>query len=187
MLKDAPRNLQITDGEWVSFKGGELEGRRPKTLCRACRARLHQAGLDRSASLPKALPLCFQCYRAELEREKALKAAGQLETASEARFQFTLPFDPVNKSRLQALKTVRANERAVLRNGIGRFAEQRHRAQIRVRHMLRIAEERLRPCRLTDTQSQSEDSVACMKMLAAAAHVAELQLPESWLPFVVAR
>ena len=47
----------------------------------------HRAGLDRSATLPKALPLCFQCYRAELEREKALKAAGQLETASEARFR----------------------------------------------------------------------------------------------------
>jgi hypothetical protein len=187
MLKDTPRNLQTTDGEWVSFKGGELEGRRPKTLCRACRARLHRAGLDRSATLPKALPLCFQCYRADLEREKALKAAGQLETASEARFQFTLPFDPVNKSRLQALKAVRANERAVLHSGIGRFEEQRHRAQIRARHMLRMAEEGLRPGRATAAQSRSEDSVACMRMLAAAAHVAELQLPESWLPFVVAR
>jgi hypothetical protein len=187
MLKDTPRDPQITDSEWFMFKGGELEGRRPKTLCRACRARLHRAGLDRSASLPRTLPLCFQCYRAELEREKALKAAGQLDTASEARFQFTLPFDPVNTSRLQALKTVRANERAVLRSGIGRFAEQRHRAQIRARHMLRMFEERLRPCRATAPQSRSEDAVASMKILAAAAHVAELQLPESWLPFVVSR
>jgi hypothetical protein len=177
MVKDTPRNLQTTEGEWVSFKGGELEGRRPKTLCRGCRARLHQAGWDGSASLLKALPLCFECYRAELEREKALKAAGQLETASEARFQFTLPFDPVNKSRLHALKMVRANERAVLRNGIGRFAEQRHRAQIRARHMLRMVEAGL----------QNEQSSVRATMLVAAAHVAELQLPESWLPFVVAR
>jgi hypothetical protein len=159
------------------FKGGELEGRRPKTLCRACRTRLHQAGLHRSASLPRALPLCFQCYRAELERERALKAAGQLETASEARFQVTLPFDPVNKSRLEALKTVRASERAVLRGGNGRFTEQRHRAQIRARHMLQMVEAGL----------QNEQSSARATMLAAAAHVAELQLPESWLPFVVGR
>src|SRR4029453_11629141 len=158
MVTDTPRNLQTTDGEWVSFNGGELEGRRPKALCRACRARLHRAGLDRSAALPKAFPLCFQCYRAELEREKALKAAGQLETASEARFQFTLPLDPVNKSRLQALRMVRGNEGAVLHRGIGRFAEQRHRAQIRARHMLRVAEEGLRPSRAMAAQSQSEDS-----------------------------
>jgi hypothetical protein len=178
MLTDTPLTLQTIDGEWVSFNGGELEGRRPKTLCRACRARLHRAGLDRSAALPKALPLCFQCYRAELEREKALKAAGQLETASETRFQFTLPFDPVNESRLQALKTVRSNERAALRIGIGRFAEQRHRAQIRARHMLRMLE-----AALHDEQSSNAGAAS----LAAVAHMAELQLPESWLPFVVAR
>jgi hypothetical protein len=177
MLKETPRNLQTTDGEWVSFRGGELEGRRPKTLCRACRARLHRAGLDRCAALPKALPLCFQCYRAELDREKALKAAGQLETASEARFQFTLPFDPVNKSRLRALKAVRANERAVLQSGMGRFADQRHRAQIKARHVLRMLEAGL----------WNEQSSVRATMLAAAAHVAELQLPESWLPFVVGR
>src|SRR4029453_14075363 len=117
MLTDMPRTLQTTDGEWVSFNGGELEGRRPKTLCRACRARLHRAGLDRSAALPKALPLCFQCYRAELEREKALKGEGEPGAGPETGFQFPLPFDPVNESRLQALKTVRSNERAALRIG----------------------------------------------------------------------
>jgi hypothetical protein len=124
------------------------------------------------------VPVCFQCYRAELEREKALKAAGQLDTASEARFQFTLPFDPVNRSRLHALKTVRANERAVLRSGVGQFTELRHRAQIRARHMLRMVEATLR-----NEQSSAKRATT----LAASAHVAELQLPESWLPFVVAR
>jgi len=123
------------------------------------------------------VPVCFQCYRAELERERALKAAGQLDTATEARFQFTLPFDPVNQSRLHALETVRANERAVLRSGIGRFTEQRHRAQIRARHVLRMVEAGL----------QNEQSAVRATMLAAAAHAAELQLPEAWLPFVVAR
>lgn len=178
MLNETFRSPQTTDDEWVTFKGGELEGKRPKALCRACRARLREAGQGRSASMPNTRPVCFQCYRAELEREKALRAAGQLDTASEARFQFTLPFDPVNKPRLEALKAVRANERTVLRGGIGRFAEQRRRAQIRARHMLRMVEAGIRT---------EQSSLTRATMLAASAHVAELQLPESWLPFVVAR
>ena len=33
---------QLAQDEWVSFPGGELEGRRPKVLCAGCRAALQR-------------------------------------------------------------------------------------------------------------------------------------------------
>src|ERR1700704_509031 len=102
--------------EWVSFPGGELEGKRPKALCPACREALTR-GLVRPSS--RARPLCFQCYRAELERERALRAAGDLDPAPDARFQVHLPFEPVNRARLDRLKAERAEARTAARDGIG--------------------------------------------------------------------
>src|SRR5438874_2548015 len=103
----AQHTTQPVAEEWVSFPGGELEGKRPKVLCPACREALNceAAGSRSSAVRPSSLSraLCFQCYRAELERERALRAAGDLDTASEARFQFQLPFEPVNRARLDML------------------------------------------------------------------------------------
>jgi hypothetical protein len=171
MQNDASQILQAADNEWVTFQGGELQGRRPRALCPACRERL-------SRLRERRLPVCFQCYRADLEREKSLHAAARLDTASEARFQVTLPFEPVNHQRLEALRTVRATERATMHEGIGRFAERRRRAQIEARHLLRMIEAGLH---------NEKSSTGRAPILAAAAHVAELQLPESWLPFVVAR
>src|ERR1700733_10720487 len=98
---------QVVDGEWVTFPGGELEGKRPRALCPACRAQLRRAQLDSAVTRSRTAgpqSICFQCYRAELERDRALLAAGPLETVSEARFQCTLPFEPVNTVRLAALK-----------------------------------------------------------------------------------
>ena len=83
---------QVVAGEWVTFPGGELEGKRPKVLCPACR-RMLQEGVARRRAL------CFQCYRASLERDRALKAAGDLDTASVERFQSVLPFEPVHSRR----------------------------------------------------------------------------------------
>jgi hypothetical protein len=124
-------------------------------------------------------PICFQCYRAQLERDRALRAAGQLDTASEARFQGTLPFDPVNIVRLAALKAERAERQArgvpaglatVPRPGtsqaIERCDDRRRQAQIAARLALRAIGDGLRTQQI---------------------HAAELQLPESWLPFVVSR
>ena len=73
----------MKDSDWVGFPGRELEGKRPKALCPACRQKLQHRPT-----------LCFQCYRADIDRDHALKAAGQLDTASEERFQTALPFDP---------------------------------------------------------------------------------------------
>src|ERR1051325_9887330 len=107
MTRDHSRGTaQIADSDWVGFPGGELEGQRPKTLCPACRAAL-KAGKPFAA--PR--PLCFQCYRAELDRQRALRAAGELDTASEAPFQSQLPFEPVDRLRLDALKAARAGDR----------------------------------------------------------------------------
>src|ERR1043166_9152641 len=88
---------QVVDKDWVTFPGGELEGERPRVLCPSCRAALRAPAATRAAS-PR--PLCFQCYRAELDRQRALRAAGDLDTASTARFQYQLPFQPVKRLRL---------------------------------------------------------------------------------------
>lgn len=156
--------------EWVSFPGGELEGRRPKALCPACREALKReasaAHARGKADAPR--PLCFQCYRADLERERKLREAGQLNTGSDARFQTQLPFEAIDKPRLEMLKAERTLARAVAIDGTARFADKRRHAQIAARHALHAIG-------------------AGLKARELAAHMAELQLPESWLPFVVGR
>jgi hypothetical protein len=173
-------SAQVAEGEWVAFPGGELEGKRPKALCPACRRKLKResgAALGPAPSRPR--PLCFQCYRAELDRERGLQAAGQLDTASEARFQAQLPFAPVDHGRLEMLKAERTSSRLASVHGIGEYVEKRRRAQIAARHALRAIAAGLKARNLTPALEAG--------VLAAAAHAAELQLPESWLPFVVAR
>ena len=190
----------------MMFPGGELEGKRPRALCPACRAQLSRAQLDSAvtpAVRPGPKPICFQCYRAELERDRALKAAGQLETASEARFQCTLPFDPVNTVRLAALKAERAAARQAIEGrailsptgmsqaikpGIGQTikqcADRRRQAQIAARHALRMIADGLRT-RQTSASTREQTQRAAERAMVAAIHAADLQLPESWLPFVV--
>ncbi|MSO45332.1 MAG: hypothetical protein EXQ59_00990 [Acidobacteria bacterium] len=169
---------QVVSGEWVTFPGGELEGRRPRVLCSSCRERLRQAAAgDTVAERPRAL--CFQCYRAELSRERALKAAGELDTASVERFQSQLPFEPVNRPRLETLRIERTAARVAAGQGAARFADKRRHAQIAARQALqRVA------TGLVQRHSSGPDREGVM---AAAVHAAELQLPESWLEFVVSR
>jgi hypothetical protein len=166
------------DQEWVSFPGGELEARRPKTLCPACRDALRRAA---SGAAPSSRPglLCFECYRADLERDRALRAAGQLDTASDARFQGQLPFEPVNQARLRMLKAERSEARAAASRGIGQYVDKRRHAQIDARRALqRIA---------AGLEVRALTTAARDQAIASAIHAAELQLPEAWLPFVVAR
>jgi hypothetical protein len=112
-----------------------------------------------------------------VERERALTAAGSLDTASEARFQAQLPFEPVNRARLERLRVERTVERTAARAGIGQYADKRRQAQIAARQSLarivagiRASIERRPEHERLHTQ-----------------HAAELQLPESWLPFVASR
>ncbi len=130
----------LKDSDWVGFPGGELEGKRPKALCPACREALQHRADGQPA--PPRRALCFQCYRAEIDRDRALKAAGQLDTASTERFQTALPFEPVNRPRLEMLKAERSTARAsMLATSSGKFADRRRQAQIAARHALqRIAQ-----------------------------------------------
>jgi hypothetical protein len=169
------------DSDWVPFPGGELEGRPPRALCPECRARVQAVADGRAAAGKPAL--CFQCYRLDLERNHKIKAAGELDTASEARFQSALPFEPVNTSRLARLQTERHNAQARARSGAGAYIEKRRRAQIEARHALARILSGLKERRLAPVQSSSFRR----SMLQAGTRAAELQLPDSWLPFVVSR
>ncbi len=172
MTKSSSEIPQTTD--WMPFPGGELEGKRPKALCPSCRERLQRAAHGVGVESTRR-PLCFRCYRAELEREKALKAAGQLDTASDARFQCGLPFEPVNSVRLAALNDRRTAARSAAYAGAGRFTDRRRQAQLAARHALQAIGAGLK------TPGSVE------REMVAAIHAAELQLPESWLPFVASR
>jgi len=164
---------QLIKEDWVSFPGGELEGKRPKAVCPACREAMDR-GVARSSRT-----LCFQCYRLELERERALRAAANLDTGSEERFQSQLPFEQVNRSRMAGLKAAREEARAADRHGVGVHIDKRRRAQIAARRALQQIAAGL--------ESRRGAPCVAAKRMDAAAHAAELQLPEAWLPFVLSR
>jgi hypothetical protein len=164
---------QLEADDWVSFPGGELEGKRPKAVCPPCRETLNR-GIER---VPRAL--CFQCYRLELDRERALRAAATVDTGTEERFQSQLPFEQVNRARLATLKAARAEARAAASQGAGAHADKRRQAQIAARHALQQIAEGLR--------ARPGAPAIAAGTLDDAAHAAELQLPESWLPFVLSR
>jgi len=170
---------ETTADEWVTFPGGELEGRRPKALCLACREALERKALGRAAKgrhgVDERRPLCFQCYRAGLERDRAFHAAGSLDTGSAERFQYQLPLEPVDRVRLEQLRAARATARASTPSYVG---ARRH-AQIQARHALEQIASGLKTRGLA---APGRD-----RALFEAVHAAELQLPEAWLPFVVAR
>src|SRR4051794_37947400 len=104
---------RIPDVEWTAFPGGELEGSRPRVLCPDCRILLQRAAAGESER--GAPTLCFQCYRLDLERMRRLHKAGDLDTATEERFQTTLPFQPVNRQRLARLTGERQAARVAAR------------------------------------------------------------------------
>ena len=93
--------------------------------------------------------------------------------------QFGLPFEEVDKPRLEALKADRAAARAVMHVGVARFVDRRRRAQIAARRALQAIADTLR--------ARQAGAIERDRVMAAALHAAELQLPESWLPFVVSR
>lgn len=164
------RASQTVEGTWVAFPGGELEGERPKLMCPACRDRANHTGT-----------LCFQCYRAGLARDRAIKAAAELQTASEARFQSALPFEPVNRPRLERLRVERATARAAMQTGSDRFLARQRRAQMTARHAL----QRLAAAAGLCPSNPSNPLNPVNLDLDSALHAAALQLPESWLPFVM--
>src|SRR5262245_23561702 len=129
------KSLQLTEEEWVSFPGGELEGERPRVPCQACRSRGNADG-TRGRRL-----LCFQCYRASLDRDRAIKAAADLDTASVERFESAQRFEEINGPRLRMLRVERVKSQyasgrpeGLYDTRIGHFIAKRRRAQIAARH-----------------------------------------------------
>jgi len=102
-----------------------------------------------------------------------------LDTASEARFQSALPFEPVNQARLARLRQERIAARVTAQAGVGRYVDKRRQAQVAARHAL----ERI----VIGLRERNAGAVERERVLASATHAAELQLPEAWLPFVVSR
>jgi hypothetical protein len=176
------RAPEVLDKEWVSFPGNELQAPRPKALCPACRQRLHRAAAGHSAGSgesaaadPVTAPLCFACYRASIDRDRALRAAGERNTTSAERFQYALPLEPVNRARLARLRT----ERLAAQARVAPYVDKRRHAQIAARHAI----ERI-VIGLRDRQATAAERD---RVLSNALHAAELQLPDAWLPFVIAR
>lgn len=170
--------VQPIDQEWVALRGGELEGRCPRTKCPSCRLARSKRRHSSSATADRAVtePVCFLCYRAGLERERSLRSARTLFTGSQARFRHVLPLEPVDRKRLVHLRSERVASRRTSAEGIGQFAARRRRAQVEARHQLLRIETAARPGAPTSGEARA---------LWVVARAAELQLPESWLPFVV--
>ncbi len=166
-------NFQTVTDEWVSFPGGELQGKRPNSRGDASEARHPEHPAHSSGTL------CFQCFRAGLDHDRALKAAGELDTASDTRFQFVLPLEPIDEARLSMLKGVRAVARAEAQQGAGQFVDRRRRAQIEARHVLQAV--------LHGVRARQMPASLRERQIASATHAAELQLPDAWLPFVMSR
>jgi hypothetical protein len=160
-------------GEWVLLPGGELEARRPRAWCRACRAAVRGAGETRLSGA-----LCFECYRAERRREAALSAAGRLFTGSAERLQAGLPFEPVNRPRLARLRMERLALRTAERTSHP-HADRRRRAQLEARRTLSALAQGLWVRAVPATVHRPTPE--------AAARAAAGPFPESWLPFVVGR
>jgi hypothetical protein len=173
----------MADQDWSAFPGGELEGRRPKTLCPRCRAALQAKseglrGHERPAN-PARRFVCFDCYRADLARERQLKAAAAFVAGSDEHFQSALPLEPVNQARLARLRVERAQARVEARTGSGQYVDRRRQAQIAARHALQRLAEGLRARQVSRAERD--------RVMAAAFEAAEMQLPEAWLPFVASR
>jgi hypothetical protein len=114
-----------------------------------------------------------------LAKERRLKAAGELDTASDRRFQALLPFEPVDHSMLLRLRSERLGARAEADAGPGQFASRRRQAQIAARRALEHV--------VAGVRARGAATAEKTRAFAMAVHAAELQFPDAWLPFVVSR
>ena len=167
-------------GNGLRSQAGSWKANARRPCARACREALNREAAGPARRSSRSRPLCFQCYRADLDRDRALQAAGELDTASDARFQSQLPFEPVNRARLEMLKAERSGERA--RGGAG---DRPVRGQAAPRADRGAACAAAMAAGLTSARQLAPAIEA--QVMAAAAHAAELQLPDAWLPFVVSR
>ncbi len=143
------QGLPVAGAEWVSLPGGELEVPRPRARCAACRVASQR--LARASGVADGRPACLACYRADVARTWALKAAAQFDTATLGRFQEALPFAPVNRPRLDRLRAARLAARRDA-GAAARYADRRRSAQLAARLALQRLGEGLRGRRLDASQ-----------------------------------
>jgi hypothetical protein len=77
------------------------------------------------------------------------------------------------------LKVERSAARSVTGAGTGQFVDRRRQAQIVARHALQAI--------AAGVHLKQAPAGTRERLMAIGVHAAELQLPEAWLPFVVAR
>jgi hypothetical protein len=114
-----------------------------------------------------------------LDRRRQLKTVAEFISSPNVHLQGALPFEPVNRPRLELLRAERQAARSAHQLGVGRLVQKRRQAQIAARHAVARISEGLRARAAAGDEWE--------RAMAAASHAAELQLPDSWLPFVVAR
>lgn len=172
---------QSLEAQWVPFPGGELEGKRPSVSCPACRAAQPRPTAPSSLAEARNRTVCFQCYRADLDRQRAGRAARDIgldPAAATARFQEALPFEPVDRSRLARLKVERLALVRARHAGLGQYGHRRRQAQIAARHTLQ---------RLASGLASRQQTSLVDGGLVNVVTIHGVPLPASWLPFVVAR
>ena len=136
--------------------------------------------MSRGKRIDLALSACGPREHSESSSGAARASGGGAPRALEdVRWQWLLPFEPVDKVRLERLKADRATARATMKIGVRAYADKRCHAQIAARHALDAIAAGLNAHQFAPAERD--------RVMSGAIHAAELQLPESWLPFVVVR
>ena len=171
--------------EWVTFPGGELEGKRPgRCVRRAGALQAARPSIGRSAASAAKAPWQRRSASSATARSSSASGRSRRPASSTRRprsgFQSALPFEPVNRPRLEMLKAERRlRARPATHEASGRFADRRRQAQIAARHALQRIAAGLAARRLRAGERERDDGGGDSRRRAPA--------PESWLPFVVAR
>jgi hypothetical protein len=176
-----PPPIDDSADAWQPFPGGELEGRPSSVRCKACR----QVSQTPGAAPARPGTLCFQCYRADLDRQKALQQAAALDTGSEERFQWQLPLDPVDRPRVAMLRAARVTSRASMAPRQRDLVERRRRAQIAARDTLGRLAAGLKARGIVAGGGAGKVVTTTLKAEAPRRAV-PAEFPEAWLPFLAA-
>ena len=131
-------------------------------------------GRRRGSAVPDARALCASSATARKSTASARsRRRGSSTPARWSASRSALPFEPVNRPRLEMLKVERATARAhtlATHRPVAKFADRRRQAQIAARHALQRIAAGARD-RIERRRADRE------REMAAAIHAAELQLP----------
>ena len=127
--ESAETHRKLLKKNGLRFQAASWKGSGPRCMCPACRLRAFRASASqgraprtRRASPESRAPSpesrsVFSATASTRRASGRCSAARNLNTASEARFQDSLPFEPVNRARLERLRAERSTARAALKSG----------------------------------------------------------------------